>query len=501
MAGILIIIIRWAVVLTLLYPAYRLLLRNDTFHSMNRALLVTILVLSFLLPFGSFLKMPTGNVVSRERCLAEMKFGHMLNPEDRFLPEKLWYQDGISMKEVKATPAVNITYSIVSVLITLYIIGLVISWMLLFFQLASLEELILRSRRTEMESVPGDVRLMVNPEIRSPFSWMRWIFINEIDLDNRVMLEHELSHVRMRHSWDMLLCEITCRMLWWLPFAWMLRQDLRDVHEFQADQCVLSCGVDEDEYQLLMVNKIVDAKTYPVVNTFGQSRIKRRILMMCKEASPKWTILKALYILPLSLFALMIFANPDFIGPVTHREIMLSQNKGIDTNITTTLPSEKRLDEIMASLRNSYPERFLLLVFYDLDGMRYEKSFQHYLESSQWVRSVLAGRNDAKVVFVLGAFVAYRKESVKFLKDWSYGEEVVSLSDEEFRKLKEVLAFDGSPHYETITPEGLRLKDDYCVNSFTYNPYVVKNQLDYVINILCKKKSLRAKVHEYDKKI
>lgn len=489
MAGILIIIIRWAVVLTLLYPAYRLLLRNDTFHSMNRALLVTILVLSFLLPFGSFLKMPTGNVVSRERCLAEMKFGHMLNPEDWFLPEKLWYQDGISMKEVKATPAVNITYSIVSVLITLYIIGLVISWMLLFFQLASLEELILRSRRTEMESVPGDVRLMVNPEIRSPFSWMRWIFINEIDLDNRVMLEHELSHVRMRHSWDMLLCEITCRMLWWLPFAWMLRQDLRDVHEFQADQCVLSCGVDEDEYQLLMVNKIVDAKTYPVVNTFGQSRIKRRILMMCKEPSPKCSILKALYVLPMIFFAIIVFANPYFIGSVTHREIMLSQNKGRDTNITTTLPSDKRLDNIIASFRNSNPERFLLLVFYDLDEMRYEKSFQHYLRGSRWTRSSLAKRDDVKVVFVLGGFISDKKESLKFLKDWSYGEEVVSLSDEEFRLLEKVLAFDGSPHYETITPEGLRVRDDYCVNNFTYNPYVVKNQLDYVIKNVRQRKS------------
>ena len=121
--------------------------------------------------------------------------------------------------------------------------------------------------------------------------------------------------------------------------------------------------------------------------------------------------------------------------------------------------------------------------------MRYEKSFQHYLRGSRWTRFSLAKRDDVKVVFVLGGFISDKKESLKFLKDWSYGEEVVSLSDEEFRLLEKVLAFDGSPHYETITPEGLRVRDDYCVNNFTYNPYVVKNQLDYVIKNVRQRKS------------
>ena len=50
MAAFIIYTIRWAVILTLLYSLYRLLLRRETFHRLNRAVLLAILVVSPLLP-------------------------------------------------------------------------------------------------------------------------------------------------------------------------------------------------------------------------------------------------------------------------------------------------------------------------------------------------------------------------------------------------------------------------------------------------------------------
>ena len=109
----------------------------------------------------------------------------------------------------------------------------------------------------------------------------------------------------------MLLCEFTCRMLWCVPFAWMLRQDLRDVHEYQADRSVLSGGINEEEYQLLLIRKATVTGLQPVVNALNQSPIKRRFKMMYTKPSRRWVALKATYLLPLTALALVSLARPQ----------------------------------------------------------------------------------------------------------------------------------------------------------------------------------------------
>lgn len=288
-------IIRWAVCLTLLYSLFGLFMKRDTLHGVNRLVLLAILVAAMVLP------------------LVRVNLG-----ETCYIAE----QRGSMERQLISRHIVAHTFILV------YLAGLVVSWLRYFWSLAVLLVLIHQGRRIEMDDVPRGVRVVIHPKVKLACSWMRWILMSLADarlimsspngVQGKGLLRHELAHVCLGHSWDMLLCELTCRMLWPVPFAWMLRRDLRDVHEYQADRSVLRGGINDREYQLLLIKKASSAGLQPVVNAFGQSPIKRRLKMMYRKPSRRWVALKAAYLLPLSALAIVAFARPQAIKAIEH---------------------------------------------------------------------------------------------------------------------------------------------------------------------------------------
>jgi hypothetical protein len=115
----------------------------------------------------------------------------------------------------------------------------------------------------------------------------------------------------MGHSWDVMLCDLTCRLLWCLPFAWMLRQDLVDVHEFQADEAVLQGGVTLDDYEHLLVRKAVQTQMLPITNTLRRGALKKRFAMMHCRRSSRRSRLKLLYLLPALAASLWVSAKGE----------------------------------------------------------------------------------------------------------------------------------------------------------------------------------------------
>ena len=337
MAAFIIYIIRWAVCLTLLYSLFGLFLKRETLHGMNRVVLLAILVVSMVLPLC---QIETGrkNIVTQSREIIEYQIANVQNPlSDDIKRITIIYPDnGEKYTHIPIRDDVN-TYILIA--IAIYLTGLIIAWIRYFWQMASLLLMIHRSNRLNIEGVPKHVRVVTNPSVKAPCSWMRWIILNPADaelitpLSNRedygvatngreggvggeAVLQHELAHIRLGHSCDMLLCELTCRMLWFVPFAWMLRQDLRDVHEYQADRRVLRSGIRDEEYQLLLIKKATSTGLQPVVNAFNQSPIKRRFKMMYRKPSRRWVALKAAYLLPLSVLAVVAFARPQAISEI-----------------------------------------------------------------------------------------------------------------------------------------------------------------------------------------
>lgn len=317
MATFIIYIIRWAVCLTLLYSLFGLFLKRETLHGINRIVLLLVLIASMVLPFVQ-VSTKEANIVTQGREMIEYHITHAQNPlsenVEHIPPENP--DNGVTYHALPISEEAN-AYILIAVAI--YLAGLIICWLRYFWQMTALLLMIHRSKRIKIEGVPSHVHVVTNPSVKAPCSWMRWIILNPADVNTRAIIKHELAHIRLGHSWDMLLCELTCRMLWFVPFGWMLRQDLRDVHEYQADRRVLQGGIRDEEYQLLLIKKATSTGLQPVVNAFNQSPIKRRFKMMYRKPSRRWVALKAAYLLPLSALAVVAFARPRGLSEIEEK--------------------------------------------------------------------------------------------------------------------------------------------------------------------------------------
>ena len=341
MATFIIYIIRWAFCLMLLYSLFGLFMKHETLHGFNRVVLLVILIASMLLPVVQ-LQTREPNYVTQGREILESK----ILLEERIVRKNgdYWATDAEeeykrNISRITNTPSTKIAdidlkewswgFTLLLIL-EIYVFGLIVAWLRYLWSLFMLARLICQGKRVDVKGLPKHVHVVTHPNIKNPCSWMRWILLNPADAEliyplhhrkgpGEGLLLHELAHIRLGHSWDMLLCEFTCRMLWCVPFAWMLRQDLRDVHEYQADRRVLQNGINDEEYQLLLIKKASGTGLQPVVNALNQSPIKRRFKMMYRKPSQRWVALKAAYLLPLSALAVVVFARPQTLSEIEEK--------------------------------------------------------------------------------------------------------------------------------------------------------------------------------------
>ena len=128
-----------------------------------------------------------------------------------------------------------------------------------------------------------------------------------------VILTHEMAHIRLRHSWDVLVIDLLLCLWWFNPAMWLLRRELQSLHEYQADEEVLNSGIDAQTYQLLLIKRAVGARLHSVANCLNHSNLKNRITMMCKKTSSRWSAAKALLVLPMVAAALAATATTVYV--------------------------------------------------------------------------------------------------------------------------------------------------------------------------------------------
>ena len=287
-------ILKSSVCLVLFYLFFRLLLSKETFHRFNRMALLGVLFFSLLIP-----------------CI-EVTTRHQVEVQQAVLSiEQL-----LLMAELEATPA-NVgavqetpVISWVQIVLLVYLAGILFLACRNIYSLICLFRLIHSGKHEKLEK--GGTLVVHNQEI-APFSWMKYIVISRKDLEEngREILIHEMAHIHHRHSVDLLVADICIFFQWFNPGAWLLKQELQNVHEYEADETVINEGVNAKEYQLLLIKKAVSTRLYSMANSFNHSKLKKRITMMLKEKSNPWARLKYLYVLPLAAIAVTAFARPE----------------------------------------------------------------------------------------------------------------------------------------------------------------------------------------------
>lgn len=288
---------------------YKLLLSRDTLHRLNRILLGSVLLLSFLLPVC---------VVTIEKELPYTP--PVVNPSSVLAPDPEFYLPSVEvedrMPEVfeSADIPVEEPFDWMALGGIVYVIGAcaMLCWTL--WGLFSVVRLIRSGRQIPLDD--GNRLVLIERPI-VPFSWMRYIVMSEADYAQygRTILLHERAHLRLGHSWDLLWIDLLGCLQWFNPAMWLLRRELRAVHEFEADESVLRAGVDAREYQLLLIKKAVGERWCSIANSLNHSNLKTRITMMLRKRSSKWARAKALYVLPLTLLALGAFARTTYVLP------------------------------------------------------------------------------------------------------------------------------------------------------------------------------------------
>ena len=359
-------LIKWALALTLLYSLYGLTLRRETFHTLNRAVLLIIIVASAVLPL---FHIPLGHEtwISQGFERLENALAADSAPDEAFLPgqptqiRRLHDDDAAIAQSSSCNRTITMqqsnkpgSFTWVTVFVGTYTLVTIAFWLAYLHSLIGVVRLIRRS--TLIEERDG-IHILSCPELKNSCSWMKWVLLAEAGEESSgkefsSILTHELAHVRLGHSWDKLLCELTCRTLWWLPFAWMLREDMNDVHEFEADRAVLRTGIDIRAYNQLLILKAVRPGLQPVVNAFNQSRIKKRITMMFKPKSNKWRAAKVLYLLPVMALTLVAFAKP--ISSPTPLSLPVSEGSSHQLSASTSTLDFTKPSESNVSIKEFY---------------------------------------------------------------------------------------------------------------------------------------------------
>ncbi|MFC2493734.1 MAG: TonB family protein [Prevotella sp.] len=270
-------LIKANVVLVVLFGFYQLISVGDTFFKWRRLSLLTIYVLSLLLPTIDL------SVLVNETA-----------PLSNILPRMTY-----NLPEVTVQPTHD-TFDWQQLAIWLYT-GVASALLVrVFWQVVVVCRL---AQRSERATLHGTAVCLLTGDY-SPFSFFRWIFVNPDDKTPsqvQQILTHEQTHVAQWHSADALLSQLFVAAFWFNPAAWLMRLQVRNNLEYLADRSVINGGTDKKAYQYHLLAVAYRTNVATITNNFNVLPLKKRIKMMNKQTSNPLARFKYLLFVPLAV--------------------------------------------------------------------------------------------------------------------------------------------------------------------------------------------------------
>ena len=303
-----------SIVILVLWIFYKLFLEKESFFAVNRFYLMGSLVLAFMLPSIVLPKLIVNQGII-STWLEETAFQEQSEPIYEPLEPEIKRVQQTKIVKSEENNFVSSTFSkpnsLAYWLFLIYVFGVIILSLHLFYQLANI---IFVMRRVEDRVEDTNCSIYNVKDDNGPRSFFRYIFINPEKYNNKTyeqILVHEKVHVKQRHSIDLLLSEIAIIVLWFNPFVWLLRKEIERNIEYQTDDLVLqSSTVDPQNYQMNLLKICVERKPLTIVSNYNQSLIKKRIVMMNKKKSNVHSYWKYAFIAPTLLVTLLMLNQP-----------------------------------------------------------------------------------------------------------------------------------------------------------------------------------------------
>ncbi|RIJ47404.1 hypothetical protein D1614_14920 [Maribellus luteus] len=291
-------LLKSSVSLALLYAVFKLAVSRDKMHTANRLVLLGILLTSVVLPFADVPLIRETQVIPPFEVIHEWVAAPVAS-EPVVVTENLPLRESAPVK-APFNPWVVFYLSVIGLLVGRLAFSVVRVWQII--------------RRAEKQHF-RDVVLAIVKDFIQPFSFLQHIVLSEKDFtENKdIVVAHEYAHIQHKHALDLMICELFTALFWFNPVVWLLRRDLKLIHEYQADQAVLNQGIDAKTYQLLVLKKAVGERRFALANHFTQKPILKRIKMMHMKTNRRRTSLKLALFVPVVALLLQAFARPEMI--------------------------------------------------------------------------------------------------------------------------------------------------------------------------------------------
>jgi bla regulator protein BlaR1 len=312
-------------IIAIFYLSYKLFLERDTFFESNRWFLLLGLVTAFILPF---MVIPI-YVESTSIDLSNYVFNTQVDSQNAVKP-----------------------FDVMTYLPVVYGLGVAFFSIRFIIQFISLAFVIIKNK----SEIKGKFQYIKTTHNVSPFSFFNWIVYNPIQFSETELdqiITHEKVHVTDRHSFDILLTQISCIVLWFNPFMWFYNKDLKQNLEFIADQETANKTECKKSYQYTLLKTSVPTHQMALSNNFYNSLIKKRIVMLHKSKSKKINQIKYALVIPLLALFLMSFNTEKIYvnknkSPLTEE---LLKNEVIEVIITKDFKDED-FENLKAKLKS-----------------------------------------------------------------------------------------------------------------------------------------------------
>lgn len=330
--------------LVVFYIFFKLLMSRSTFFRFNRITLLVGLLGCTLLPLielttteETFLHTPLYAIHE----ILQSTESVILNPEQM--------EDPILISE--KNPEINSLNWIPVTLAFIYGVGALVTLIWLSLSTCRLIQLIRTSEKKQF----GNYVLVIPQQPTASFSWGKYIVISAADYSQQSeeILLHETMHLRNHHTLDLLFMQIFLLVYWFNPVVWLLKRELQEVHEFEADNGVINTGIDATKYQLLLVKKAVGTRLYSMANGFDHSKLKNRIGMMLKKRSNGWVRLRMLLAVPVAAGVVYAFAQPE----MSEKQVLLQMELMTQDALLQDSIAESKLTEEIASMKQFFKEK------------------------------------------------------------------------------------------------------------------------------------------------
>jgi len=258
------------------YALYYIIFRKETHYHLYRIYLLASSLVAFIIPL--------------------VQIGY-LNPPGAQVYNVAITTVNFPVKEIPATiVGASTSWSSADYLLLVYGVVALIMLLNLIFKIYRLTRLAYVNKHESHQSF----KLIELTDDNNAFSFFNYLFITPGLAHSSTIIQHELVHIRQKHSWDIIFMELLKVINWFNPVIYLMQHSIKEVHEFIADQQTVNNETDPALYTDFLVNSAYGINQNILTNTFfNKSLLKKRIMMLHQKRSGNAARLKYLLILPL----------------------------------------------------------------------------------------------------------------------------------------------------------------------------------------------------------